>query len=1010
VIGSALVLLLLAAVPGTPTVPGSHPAAGSSGPVVARVVLELPAGADEAALRGLVTVAEGEPLSRRALRRSVSALYATGRFANVLARLEPSEEKGRVVVVLACLPRRDVESVELVGPGGRPLKDDRLLRAAALEPGDELWRGRLEEVSARVRGACFRRGYRHARVVARAQGEGKAKVQIEVDLGPPTLVASFSAGPKGQRSGLEAGLATRPGAPLDEDALEADLRALRARLRKEGYLRSRVGQPVVKVAGERAQVEIPVEVGPRVSFRFAGAAAFPASELKEQLHLEEEQSLDTPAMEAAAERVRAFYVSQGYAEAEVQVVEHKAGGDLALVFGVREGRRYRVTEVTFPAARAHPPRFLRERLEDALEELAPREKRGPEKEAEVLEKASGSPAHVQSRPDPDPRYVYDPPLWDRAADQLVEFYKAEGYLEAAYEGTRVTLDARRGEVAVEVRLKEGIQTRVAAVRYQGNLAFTAEELTREARLAAGDPLSFGAVESTRAALLALYAQRGYLYARVSDAEDLSEDHREATVRFEIEEGPQVRVGEVVVKGARRTREDVVRGVLSLHPGDIYTPELASKSQAGLLRLDIFRSVGLRLADPDVPEPEKELDVELSERPYQTLAEGIGFSIADGPRAFVELARPNLFGRALELTARGKVNYPIPALRADQASLEAKPPLDRVEGHGEVSLHDPLFSLFGLGSGGRLTVIAERLHRPAYDLSRGSAVAGLDVPLASRVSLSLQYGLEVDHILKSEAAQVLTLADVEALRFPEGVTTLQTFRPVLVVDLRDSSVHPRRGFIASTSLEYAHSIGTSLLFGLVHASDTYTNMLKGSAAVTGYLPVAEQAALVLSLRGGRIVPIGASQTILPERFFLGGASTMRGYGEDEMVPEDVRPLYLSQVAACASSLSGLACSSVARELQSGQTLISEGGQAFLVAKTELRFPVYHSLEGDLFVDLGNLWLDPARFTLSDLRVNFGTGLRFLTPIGPAVFDLGFNASPDGRLGEAVLAPHFSIGLF
>ena len=67
-------------------------------------------------------------------------------------------------------------------------------------------------------------------------------------------------------------------------------------------------------------------------------------------------------------------------------------------------------------------------------------------------------------------------------------------------------------------------------------------------------------------------------------------------------------------------------------------------------------------------------------------------------------------------------------------------------------------------------------------------------------------------------------------------------------------------------------------------------------------------LALSLRGGRVLPLDpASQTIGPKRFFLGGASTMRGYGEDELIPQDVRGAYLEQVRACAGSASGLACS-------------------------------------------------------------------------------------------------------
>ena len=38
------------------------------------------------------------------------------------------------------------------------------------------------------------------------------------------------------------------------------------------------------------------------------------------------------------------------------------------------------------------------------------------------------------------------------------------------------------------------------------------------------------------------------------------------------------------------------------------------------------------------------------------------------------------------------------------------------------------------------------------------------------------------------------------------------------------------------------------------------------------------------------------------------------------------------------------------------------------------------------------------------------LRFVTPIGPAAIDLGFNVDADGDVNERRFAPHFTIGLF
>jgi outer membrane protein assembly factor BamA len=153
----------------------------------------------------------------------------------------------------------------------------------------------------------------------------------------------------------------------------------------------------------------------------------------------------------------------------------------------------------------------------------------------------------------------------------------------------------------------------------------------------------------------------------------------------------------------------------------------------------------------------------------------------------------------------------------------------------------------------------------------------------------------------------------------------------------------------------------------------------------------------------------SRTIGPKRFYMGGAASMRGYGEDEMVPEDVREIFLEQVRACQGSPSGAACSEAAREIASG-TLASEGGESYYLGKAELRIPLSPRFEAGLFADVGNLWLDPRNARLADVRYNVGMGLRIATPIGPAAVDLGFNVEPDERLGEDLVAPHFSIGLF
>jgi outer membrane protein assembly factor BamA len=195
-------------------------------------------------------------------------------------------------------------------------------------------------------------------------------------------------------------------------------------------------------------------------------------------------------------------------------------------------------------------------------------------------------------------------------------------------------------------------------------------------------------------------------------------------------------------------------------------------------------------------------------------------------------------------------------------------------------------------------------------------------------------------------------------------------------------------------------------------------VKPQVAASAYLPLGTRTTLALSVRLGRIFGFEDSFTIAPKRFYMGGTNSLRGYPEDGVPPEDTRDALKSQLADCnrlANSNLDSGCTDAAQILRAGNTVPSEGGQAFVLYKAELRFPISGSFEGALFVDAGNLWLqaDLMSFKPEDLKVTPGFGLRYGTPVGPLALDLGFNPFPDPKLNETAFSAsyiQFSIGLF
>ena len=139
--------------------------------------------------------------------------------------------------------------------------------------------------------------------------------------------------------------------------------------------------------------------------------------------------------------------------------------------------------------------------------------------------------------------------------------------------------------------------------------------------------------------------------------------------------------------------------------------------------------------------------------------------------------------------------------------------------------------------------------------------------------------------------------------------------------------------------------------------------KGATIVS----VANRAVVAVRARGGSIDGIRADEPSARDRcpfykrYFLGGATNLRGWGRFDVAP-----------------LSDGGCRSAA--IRSS------------IFSTELRVPIWRNLGGVLFLDGGNVWTNPWDFNFNDLRYDIGPGLRYNTPIGPIRVDFGYQLNP------------------
>ena len=985
------------------------------GELVSSVELHLPAGSDPSGFAELVDVRVGQTVSSRAVRRSIERLFATGRLSDVVVKSIPAERGVKVVFELT--PKQRIGSVDV--DGNHVLTRAAIRQASGLLPGTEFYPERIKEADRAVRQAYQRQGYYGTQIRSelRPSAEG-VDVVLSIEEGAPTRVSGLSvAGHPGlQFWQIQDAVGLQIGSILDRDKLDRGIEKLKRLLRIEHFYRAQLGEPIIVRQGETVSIALPLEAGPRYSIHFHGNRSFRDRVLRAVLSYDGSESLDRSLITRMARRLTSFYRYRGFYD--VRIVPRDTWspneGEAVLAFNIEEGLPLTLTNLIFEGNEHISSAELKSLLAKSIEAKTPVPVGDVHPTDDPLDlEGRTETAQKTSEPDPDPSTVFVDDAYLDAAQDMEQLYRERGFLDAKVNLAAFDVEVHREAAQVRFEIIEGVQTIVREISSTGLPVGVV--LTTDPRLAVGKGLSASAVEQSRTVITQSLGRKGYLFAKVTDSTTLSDDRRDARVLFKVEPGPAVRIGKIIIQGLGRTHEEVVRANLQIRSGAPLDPESLFVSQRSLALLGIFRTVGVKLIDPDVVEPTKDVVVELKERPRLDGNLLVGYSLVEGPAVGADVVYPNLFGRGVNLSGRVKLNYILASGCAFTNSfcvLTGSTDVQGFNGFGgraQISLQQPrLYSLLPARVGWRVDILGERVFRPSYVFTRYGAIPGLDWSVFRWLTASLQYEIEHDRV-RSEGGVIstLTIADQERLRFPFGIFTIHSLRPSVAMDFRDDPLNPHTGFMLSGYAEFSHHI-------ISHPSQVAPFPifnLKTAGTASFYVPMASRVVLAVSGSVGKVFHLQAdSQSIPPKRFYLGGTSSIRGFREDGLLPQDTREQLHGEVANCRALIIPAGCTDRAIALIQGQEIPSLGGELFTAAKTELRFPVAGAWDLGLFFETGNLWTDPNLYRPLELRYSAGAGIRYLFPIGPAALDLGFNLDPDKVLNESTFQLHFSIGLF
>ncbi len=723
---------------------------------------------------------------------------------------------------------------------------------------------------------------------------------------------------------------TRVGQPYQDNVISDDLK----RLYLLGFFSDikinnedyKDGVKVIVAVEERPVIE-------KITFDGLYKLTMREEKIKEQLKSKEGQYLDYPTLPEDVRILRKLYEKLGLTQVEInyQVDLNKETNKAKVIFTVFEGKRFSIKKITIEGNKA----FSSHRILKVM-----KTKQGWLFNAGVLKEE----------------------VLNEDMQRIKSFYGREGYSDAEVSYT-VTRDPKKPLQYVTVTIVEGQKYLVGDVTIRGNKDISDKEIMSKLQLCTpGKVFSQDAVKQDIAAVQGLYFDRGYISAQVQESTALNSLTVRIEVSDDISENDIVYVNKIKIRGNVKTRDKVVRRELRIRPGDRFDGEKLKRSKERLQNLGFFEEVSYDTENTQTPD-KKDLVVEVKESKTGTFSFGGGYSTVDKLVGFVEIEQKNFDWK----------NFPYFTGAGQDLKLRAS--FGSITKGYDLSFTEPWMFDYPVAFGFDLY---NRQHKRETDIGYGydETVTGGDIRLAKDLTEFIRGS--VAYRLDSIKITNITEEATNDLKKEEGTNKISSLEFGLDFDGRDSVYDTKKGDLFANSFQIAGGfLGADKDFG------------KYSARYSHYIPMWRNSVLEIRGRIGLVKAYGDSKYVpIYEKFFAGGAGTVRGYHERKVGPVDP----------------------VSRD--------PLGGESMAIGNIEYTYPLLSFLKVAAFYDVGNVWekmneigSSKNAFGVSNAggwKNGIGLGVRVKTPIGPLMLDYGIplnkEAGEDSRGSGKV---HFSM---
>jgi len=544
---------------------------------------------------------------------------------------------------------------------------------------------------------------------------------------------------------------------------------------------------------------------------------------------------------------------------------------------------------------------------------------------------------------------YDPDQLLIGLDQVLTAYRQEGY-----GWTQIAVDSEslaNQQIILKLQVEEVKTVQLGQIEIVGNQRFTKTELLEKLEL--DSTLTQSGLQDGIDRLLKTYSDHGYPKVEIkltaleftsNPANRANRANRRLSCRLVIREGHQTEIGVLRIHGLQKTKADIVLRELPIQTGQVFDQRKIDQAVHRLRNLGYFYQIQHRLVDRG----QIDFEANVVEAKTGRLSGVIGYAptteadlSSDRPRltGMLEASESNLFGTGRKMKLLWKsgiasifeVGYEEPWIFQQPISVGLS--------YAKISRSSPAGSsaFYTSGFNSRFPATGDRQPNPPFS----------DTPIDERRA-DLYLKTRFQHYFESRLQ--VSYKRIFTLNMDGFDARRQKYALVVSLsrDSRDFYLSPTRGRREHLAFEWSRGD---------------LNLNKGWIDLELFFALWVKQVLAIGLHGaaawGR--DLTDLQTLPTERFFLGGANTVRSYEEDWF--SGIRRLY---------------------------------------ANIEYRYHLRSRSQIFAFLDFGSVAQNSWRF--EPIKIGYGLGVRLESQSGILRLDYGIN--PEGSFSSGKL--HVNLG--